>query len=608
MTQLQPATPLRLIVTFILAAGILLSASDANSQCNTSCQFTTYTMGGWGSVPHGNNPGSYLQENFNATFPSGLYIGCANTLVLTSAQAITDFLPSGSTPVELPSGNLVNPANAYSNGLAGQLIAASLNIGFDAYDPDFSVDPNSLGDLQIAFGVFQGWTVSQLLDSANNFIGGCGSVYSASQFNEALSQINENFDNGSINLGYINCEPLIIVLSATDITCAKADNGTASVNAAGGSGHYSYLWSNGEITKDISGLIPGVYTVTVTDGKDCSVSASVEIEEISSWIYITFDVTHATCSNSPTGSIDAEISGGVAPYTYSWSNGETLQDISSLSPAFYTLTVTDANGCTNSNITYINNPLAIIPSVFKTRPVCGINGAIDLTVMNGTAPYSYVWSNGEVSEDISGLKPGYYTVSVTDANGCSIDFTTRLWGAEAMKLKMVSLSNTSDKVCDGAMDIKVNYGTAPYTYQWSNGITSQDLTGLCAGAYKVTVTDAQGCTAQKTWRVLYAKDVIPVRLSNTASLPVQELKIMNIFPSPATAQTTISMLFDKPGQAEVTFYNILGEAVKIMSNLDFNISGTTDVTLDINDLPSGSYVVVITQNGISVHEKLQIVK
>ncbi len=608
MKQPEQGKPLRLLLTFIIASAILLAATDVKSQCNTSCQFTTYTMGGWGSIPHGNNPGSYLQENFNATFPSGLYIGCNNTLVLTSAQAISEFLPSGSTAGALPYGKLFNPGNSYSNVLAGQLVAASLNVGFDAYDSTFSSDANSLGDLQIAFGIFQGWTVAQLLDSANNYIGGCGSTYTASQFNDALAQINENFDNGSVNLGYVDCEPITIVLTGTDITCSKADNGSASVNAAGGSGTYSFLWSHGSTTKDISGLAPGVYTITVTDGKNCSMEASVEIEEVSSWIYISFEVTHAVCNNSASGSIETSISGGIAPYSYLWSNGETTGNISSLLPAFYTLTVTDANGCTNSNVTYINNPPALSPSVTKIKPVCGVNGAIDLTVVNGTAPYSFEWSNGAITEDISGLIPGYYTVSITDAKGCSALFTTRMWGVEAMKLKMLSLTHTSDKICDGAMDIKVNYGTAPFSYQWSNGATTQDLNNLCAGAYKLTVTDAQGCSIQKTWRVLYSKDVVPARLGSMEVFTDQKISLLSVYPSPAKDHATVRILFESPGKADITIFNMIGKAEKLVKAIDVSGGVLMEVKLEVNDLAPGTYLIYITQNGISVQEKLQIVK
>ncbi|MDQ3050361.1 MAG: T9SS type A sorting domain-containing protein, partial [Bacteroidota bacterium] len=728
--------------------------------CDPECQYTTFTMGGWGSPPNGNNPGSYLHANFASAYPAGLVVGCNNTLSLSSAQAITNFLPSGSTASQLPPGALINPGGAYNNVLAGQLVAASLNVRFDAVDPNFSPEISNLGNLEIAYGDFAGWTVLQLLDSANNFIGACGSAYSANQYNVALSALNETFDNGNVNEGYLLCsseelyaytnstdvscdkvcdgtaevfaslgtapysylwstgattaavidlcegiytvtvtdanecqlvlsvtidknsaqfyfdfvvtdvtcngegngmidltvtggtapyqylwsngaitedianldagpytvtvtdsngctdsdntlveEPslLVALVTKTDITCEKADNGVADLTASGGTGPYSYLWSNGETTEDISGLVPGIYTVTVTDANDCTASASVMILEISSWMYISYDVSHVTCHNTSTGAIDATISGGISPYTYLWSNGATTEDISGVPAGIYTLTVTDSNGCSNSKTTYVNNGRKIVARVTKVKAVCGINGSIDLTVTGGTAPYTYLWSNGATTQDIGGLTPGNYTVTITDNYGCIKVFTTKVWGAAPMKIRLLSQIHTSDNVCDGALDIKVNFGTPPYSYIWNNGATTQDLTNLCTGVYKVTVTDAEGCTATKTWRILYAKDVNPVRLSESTP-GSRDISLMGVYPSPASETATVRVVFDKPGKADITIVNLLGKVEQSNTGIQVEEGITMDVKLDVSNLSSGTYVIAVTQNGVTVHEKLQIVR
>lgn len=186
-----------------VAVSIDVLDSYMASDCTTG-QLRTQTQGGWGTNPNGNNPGVYLNANFNAAFPNGLTIGCGpNTLSLTTAQAVRDFLPSGSTPSAL-SGALVNPGGAYSNVLAGQLVAATLSTGFDAYDANFGASGLSLGDLFFTNGPHAGWSVNQLLAFANQAIGGCVAA-NLSELNESLTMLNENYTDGSTDNGNLAC-------------------------------------------------------------------------------------------------------------------------------------------------------------------------------------------------------------------------------------------------------------------------------------------------------------------------------------------------------------------------------------------------------------------
>lgn len=167
------------------------------------CQLRTQTMGGWGAVANGNNPATYRDANFAAAFPGGLTIGCTNTLTLTSALAVQNFLPSAGQSQMLPAGNMIDPVN-YGNTIVGQLVALTLSVGFDANDPDFATG-GWLGAAVINNGPFMGMTVQQLLDEANNYVGGCGSMYTKSQLNTALTMVNENFVDGTTNNGYVDC-------------------------------------------------------------------------------------------------------------------------------------------------------------------------------------------------------------------------------------------------------------------------------------------------------------------------------------------------------------------------------------------------------------------
>ena len=170
-----------------------------------NCHFRTQTQGGWGTACNGGNPGCYRDANFAAAFPNGLTIGCTNQLRLTTSAAVDAFLPSSTTARALNAGVLTNPGQSYKNVLAGQLVALTLSVGFDAYDADFGGSSTWLGDAEIVTGMFQGWTVQMLLDEANSFIGGCASNFTAAQLNSALTMINENYTDGTTDNGNVTC-------------------------------------------------------------------------------------------------------------------------------------------------------------------------------------------------------------------------------------------------------------------------------------------------------------------------------------------------------------------------------------------------------------------
>ena len=169
-----------------------------------SCLYRTQTQGGWGAEPSGNNPGSYLHANFDAAFPTGVVIGCTYTITITSAQAVTDFLPQGGGPVALTT-NYVDPTDPLVSTLSGNLLAVVLALGFDAYDPSFGAASGYLGDLIIGSGTFAGWTVTDLVNEGNLALGGCSSAYSLSELNDALSAVSSSFTDGESSSGFLNC-------------------------------------------------------------------------------------------------------------------------------------------------------------------------------------------------------------------------------------------------------------------------------------------------------------------------------------------------------------------------------------------------------------------
>ena len=270
------------------------------------------------------------------------------------------------------------------------------------------------------------------------------------------------------------------------------------MSVSGGVSPYSYAWTNGATTQDISGLTAGTYTVTVTDANGCTKTTSATVTQPSD-IAPVFLTTHVTCYGGNNGAIDMSVSGGTPGYTYLWSNGATTQDLMNLTAGTYTVTVTDANSCTKAVGIIVVQPSEIIVSETHVNVLCNgaSTGSIDLTASGGTGALSYDWSHiagNNNPQDPTGLAAGTYCVTVTDANGCTKTLCATIMEPPALQLSAIATNASCTGLADGSIDLTVSGGTPGYTYLWSNGLTTQDPSGLVAGTYTVTVTDANDCT------------------------------------------------------------------------------------------------------------------
>ncbi|NPA33534.1 MAG: S8 family serine peptidase [Chlorobi bacterium] len=297
-------------------------------------------------------------------------------------------------------------------------------------------------------------------------------------------------------------EPSAISITGTvtDANCGNS-NGAIDITVTGGTAPYTYSWSNGATTEDLSSIPPGTYSVTVTDANGCTTTASFTVNNISN-LSVTGVVTDATCHGDSTGAIDITVSGGTPPYSYSWTNGATTQDLVNIPAGAYSVTVTDANGCVATASFIVNAPPPIVIAGNITQPTCGnSDGIIDITVSGGTAPYSYSWSNGATTQDLINVPSGTYIVTITDANGCTKQDTFLLTDQGAPTITGVVYDVTCGGASDGAIDVTITGGTTPYTISWSNGATTEDLVGISGGTYIITVTDANGCVATQSFTV-----------------------------------------------------------------------------------------------------------
>ncbi len=202
---------------------------------------------------------------------------------------------------------------------------------------------------------------------------------------------------------------------------------------------------------------------------------------------------NVSCFGGNNGTATATPSNGTAPFTYAWSSGGNTQTISNLTAGTYTVTVTGAGNCTGTSTRIVTAPAVLSGSTTVTNASNGQNnGAINLTVSGGTPAFTYLWSNGANTEDVANLAVGTYTVTVTDSKGCTVIKSATVSTSSTPITLSFLVTNASNGQNNGAIDLTVSGGTAPFTYLWSNGATTQDLANIAAGTYNVTVTGATG--------------------------------------------------------------------------------------------------------------------
>lgn len=224
--------------------------------------------------------------------------------------------------------------------------------------------------------------------------------------------------------------PISITSTKSDATCFDGRNGSIQLTTTtGGTAPYTYKWSNGLLSKDIIGLMAGNYTVTITDAKGCVLNETITIKQPSAGLDIYYTKTDVSCFGNQDASINITVTGGTAPYSYTWSNQERTEDIRNLASGSYMVIVVDAKGCTaNQNIT-INQPDALKASLTVKSTSCKttIDGVITAAISGGTEPYTMSWTGlPQTGNIINGLPPGTYQFQVRDAKGCTVTVSAEL--------------------------------------------------------------------------------------------------------------------------------------------------------------------------------------
>lgn len=326
----------------------------------------------------------------------------------------------------------------------------------------------------------------------------------------------------TVTVNSFNCA-LSASISGTNATCFGANNGTATITLAGAADPIIYEWNNGANTQSVANLAPGLYTVNITDGNNCPASLDIFITEPAQ-LQANATSTHETSAGANDGSATANPTGGTDGYNYLWNTGQTTQAILYLTPGTYSVTVGDANGCTAVQSVVVNAfncALSAEANISNVSCAGTADGSVTLSMNGGTAPFTYLWSNGGTSATISNLPGGNYTASITDDNGCQL--ITSVTINEPMPYSAWSIE-TVNPTCPadatGSITASISGGTAPYNFLWSNGQTSNIATNLVAGSYNLTVTDQNGCQTSTSVIVNSADNVPPTVAVQNATVPL----------------------------------------------------------------------------------------
>jgi gliding motility-associated-like protein len=293
-----------------------------------------------------------------------------------------------------------------------------------------------------------------------------------------------------------NCPPITITVDSQTNPPCNGGTGTATVSASGGTAPYTYQWTGGGTGATISGVTAGTYTVTATDATACTGTYTVTITQPAAVGLSLTASTPANCGAND-GSATVLAIGGAGGFTYSWSGGQTGASVTGLAIGSYTVTATDASGCTATLNVSIAGSSGLTLTMSSVNSSCGASdGSATVSVSGGTTPYTYQWSpSGGTGATASNLAAGNYTVIVTDNSACTATGSATITSPNA---PVVTLQNQTDVTCfglaNGSAAISVSGGTAPYTYQWSpSGGSAATASNLAANTYNISVTDAAGC-------------------------------------------------------------------------------------------------------------------
>ena len=398
----------------------------------------------------------------------------------------------------------------------------------------------------------------------------------------------------------------------TDIACNGMANGQIVATAPGSNSTYTWLNDNNDTISvaagvngpdSISGLDTGAYTLIVTTNNSiCPVVTQTYSITEPVELATTDAITDPLCFGGNGGDIDLAVAGGTVPYSYTWSNSSVSQDIGSLVAGSYEITVTDNNGCVITRNFNLTSPAQISIQAYIINEWCDgqENGSISAQVSGGVAPYQYLWSNGGTDSGISALAVGTYSVTVTDANGC----TTNTSGIEIQAGKLVIAGYTAPSstiyLGDGGLQFtNISIGATSYTWDFGNGQSSTVENPLyifpTPGNYEVTLTAWNGPCSSTNTNVIY--------VSASVGIAEADATASELIVSESNGMLNLSFGDLDLDRVNVSVHNILGQMVFRYDDLK---APHANVVLNLTNLKSGVYIVQVVNWDSSRSRKFTI--
>lgn len=419
--------------------------------------------------------------------------------------------------------------------------------------------------------------------------GNCSSLYSIDLSDSASLGITANITDPNCGLAEGS-----IHTTVTNNPVNYYDNCGNLLTTTNAGTNYSYVWNNGATTDSIRNLNTNAYSLTITSDIGCYVVKNFVVQNIDGPEY-TISLSEPSCNESTDGSIAlVNVQSGTSPYSFNWENGNTTNSISSLNKGIYAVSVYDADLCLTVDDITLTAPNPIDPNPVINNVSCKGNsdGQIELQLLGGTSPYSFTWNNNQTTSPLTDLSPGTYLLTVVDNNNCT--FSNSFTITEPLNSLSAASTVTNEHYAgkeDGAITISTTGGTPPYLFTWSNGSSAASINNLSAGVYYLTITDQNGCNYS----------IIDTVGINTGIKTTNFENKFNIYPNPSdNGEFKLITATSIQQPIDIYIYNQLGAMVSR------SILTSQETKLNLNELPSGMYLIIINSESNLVHKELLI--
>lgn len=398
---------------------------------------------------------------------------------------------------------------------------------------------------------------------------------------------------------------LVATVASRDLICGVS-RGSLSAVVVGGTQPYSYIWSNGITAVDNTDLAVGQYAITVSDANNCMATATAQIMRqgiLSVDAHVTQQIS---CHGSNDGIIAAECPNAAAPLSYTWSTGNASPEIYNLFAGSYMVTVSDAWGCTGQAGANLVSPPEMNLQTYIETPLChdSQDGKIIATAFGGVAPYSYLWNTSSNETELNNLGMGTYSLTITDAAGCSAVKSVVLEAPAALVVETVTNEIKCNGDKNGRIEVNVSGGVEPYSYSiddLARPTTNNLFSNMIAGYYMVRVVDNNGCEANK-----------PTLLSQPEALHIETVYEDPFCRSSRTGSIEIRvnggtepyLYYWNNSKADVSIMQNIPAGDYVVGVIDANECKSEEITITLTDVdvPCLRIPNVFTPNGDGVND------